>query len=117
MECIHYPAIEDYWSTSWPFATVTFSSVLKRDRFSLVLKFLHLNDNSKYITENQSAYTPGHEIVLDESMIGFKGRMGFLQYMPKKPTKWGLKAFVVADSVTDYGCNWKLYIGIKTKKN
>ena len=137
MECIHYPAIEDYWSTSWPFATVTFSSVLKRDRFSLVLRFLHLNDNSKYIAKGQpghdplykirpfmesliqnfqSAYTPGREIALDESMIGFKGRLGFLQYMPKKPTKWGLKAFVIADSVTGYGCNWKLYTGIKTKK-
>ena len=55
----------------------------------------------------QSAYTPGREIALDESMIGFKGRLGFLQYMPKKPTKWGL---------TGYGCNWKLYTGIKTKK-
>ena len=64
----------------------------------------------------QSAYTPGREIALDESMIGFKGRLGFLQYMPKKPTKWGLNAFVVVDSVTGYGCNWKLYTGIKTKK-
>ncbi len=28
-------------------------------------------------------------------MIGFKGRLGFVQYMPKKPIKWGLKAVVV----------------------
>ena len=91
MECIHYPTIEDYWSTSWPFATVSFSSVLKRYRFSLLLRFLHLNDNSKYIPKGrpghdplykirpfmdqlirnfQEAYTPSREISLDESMIG-----------------------------------------------
>ena len=36
-------------------------------------------------------------------MIGFKGRVSFIQYCPLKPTKWGLKAFVLADSET--GCN------------
>ena len=39
MECIHYPAIEEFWCTSWPFATGTFSSILKRDSFSLLLRF------------------------------------------------------------------------------
>ena len=28
-------------------------------------------------------------------MISFKGRQEFIQYMPKKPTKWGLKAFML----------------------
>ncbi len=45
-------------------------------------------------------------------MIGFNGRLGFVQYMPKKPTKWGLKAFVVSDSTTSYAFNWELYTGI-----
>ena len=53
MECIHYPAIEDYWSTSWPFATVTFSSVLKKDRFSLVLRFLQQQIYSKRSTRSR----------------------------------------------------------------
>ena len=35
-------------------------------------------------------------------MIGFKGRVGFCQYFPMKPTKWGLKAFVLTDSATGY---------------
>ena len=49
-------------------------------------------------------------------MIGFKGRLGFIQYMPKKPTKWGLKAFVLADAHTGYTYNWHLYTG-KTYKD
>ena len=138
MGLIHFPAIEDYWITSWPFANTTFSPVLKRDRFTLLLRFLHLNNNANYIPKGhpghdplfkirpfmealinnfQKAYVPGREISLDESMIGFKGRLGFAQYMPKKPIKWGLKAFVVADSVSGYTFNWRLYTGkcIKVK--
>ena len=51
---------------------------------------------------------------LDESMTGFKGGITFKQYMPKKPTKWGLKAFVLADSATGYAYNWRLYTGVQT---
>ena len=45
-------------------------------------------------------------------MIGFKGRLIFIQFMPQKPTKWGLKAYVLADSTTGYMYNWILYTGI-----
>lgn len=76
--------------------------VLKRDRFSLLLKFIHLNDNSGYIQKGdpghnplykihpfldpllanfQAAYVRGHELSLDEAMIGFKERLGFIQYL------------------------------------
>ena len=56
-------------------------------------------------------YTPEKELPLDEAMIRFKGRLYFIQYMPKKPTKWGLKAFVLADSKTGYTFRWHLYTG------
>jgi len=126
------PQIEDAWSTKWPFAMPTFSSILKRDRFSLLLRFLHLNDSTKYIPKGQpghdplcklrpfmdplldnfrAAYNLGREISIDESMMGFKGRLYFIQYMPKKPTKWGMKAFVLADSSSGYTHTWRLYAG------
>ena len=121
MGLINYPCTEDCWVTSWPFATVTFSSILKRNRFSLIMKFLHLNDSTKYVPKGQPGYdalyklrpfldslvsnfkagfTLGREVSVDEAIIGFKGRLWFIQYVPKKPTKWGMKAFVLADSVT-----------------
>ena len=99
---------------------------MKRDRFSLILQFLHLNDSANYIAKGQpghdplyklrpfmdplldnfkAAYNLGREIAIDESMIGFKGRLHFIQYMPKKPTKWGMKAFVLADSSSGYTGN------------
>lgn len=106
---------------------------MTRDRFSLLMKFLHLNDNSQYkkkgepghdplykvrpfvtplIEHFQSSYTLHREVSLDKSMIGFKGRLGFIQYMPKKPTKWGMKAFVLSDALTGYMYNWHLYTGM-----
>ena len=36
MGFVELPQIEDAWSTKWPFATTTFSSILKRDRFHLL---------------------------------------------------------------------------------
>ena len=59
----------------------------------------------------QKAYNPSRELSVDESMIGFKGRLSFIQYLPKKPTKWGMKAFVLADSKNRYTYNWRLYTG------
>ena len=38
---------------------------------------------------------------VDEAMIPFKGRLAFKQYMKDKPTKWGIKVFVLADAT-----NW-----------
>ena len=99
---------------------------------ALILRFPHLNDNRNYkkrgepghdplfklrpflqplIANFQRCYTLAKEISVDETMIGFKGRLIFIQYMPKKPTKWGLKAYVLADSTTGYMYNWILYTG------
>ena len=105
---------------------------MKRNRFSLVLRFLHLNDSTQYIRKGepghdplfklrpfieplfrcfQDSYTLSKEICVDESIIGYKGRLHFIQYMPKKPTKWGMKAYILADSQTGYLYNWYLYAG------
>ena len=44
-------------------------------------------------------------------MISYKGRLAFIQYMPKKPKKWGMKAWVLSESKTGYVYNWHLYTG------
>ena len=93
---------------------------------------MHLNDNSKYVKKGQPGHDPlfkvgsfldlliknfqqayhlSRKLSIDESMIGLKGRLSFIQYLPKKPTKWGMKAFVLADSRNGYTYNWRLYTG------
>ena len=56
----------------------------------------------------QSSYSPTENLSIDESMAGFKGRLAFLQYMPKKPHNW---AWVLADSSNGYVWNWSCTLG------
>ena len=44
-------------------------------------------------------------------MVGFRG---VKQYMPQKPTKWGIKAFTMADSSNGYLLNVLVYTGAET---
>jgi len=48
---------------------------------------------------------------IDEAMVKFKGRVFFRQYMPKKPTKWGIKVWMLAESKTGYMSNLDVYLG------
>ena len=48
MGIIHKPNVNSYWSMDELFATPSFSQIMSRDRFKLILKFLHFNDNSTY---------------------------------------------------------------------
>jgi len=38
-------------------------------------------------------YVPGRNVAINESTVGFKGRIKFKCYNLKKPTKWGLRIF------------------------
>ena len=50
-------------------------------------------------------------MAIDEGMIGYKGRLSFKQYMPAKPTKYGIKLFAICDSVTGYCLKCHIYTG------
>ena len=71
--------------------------------FDKVRPFLDL------VLENfKSYYQPHQHITINESMISYKGRLSFIQYLPKK---WGIKAWVLADSTNGYTWGCKLYTG------
>ena len=55
---IHYPKLEDYWAQYWPYSTLTFSRVMSRDCFSLILKFLHINDKKALKQNGGPGYDP-----------------------------------------------------------
>lgn len=117
----------DYWSgvTTQPFVTKTFS----RNRFKELLCYLHLASSADPNAPSQdklfkvrwlyelvknrciTSYSPSANLAVDEAMIGFKGRIGFKQYMPAKPTKWGIKVWSLADSANGYLLNFEFYTG------
>ena len=64
------------------------------------------------MTDNfQTNYYPNKELSADEEMVGFKGRVSMKQYMPGKPTKWGLKVWMLYDAHNSYACNLQVYTG------
>ena len=54
------------------------------------------------------------EVAVDEAMIKFQGRSSLKQYMPLKPTKRGIKGWVLADSHNDYFSKYEVYMGKKS---
>ena len=130
MGIIHQPDIPSYWKTSWESNIPFFHDVMPRDRFENIYWGLHIVPSSTTPTRRinkirplldtllpafQAALRPGREIAIDETMVGFKGVVGFRQYCPLKPTKWGLKSFVLADSKTGFVLDIIPYTGAETK--
>ena len=44
----------------------------------------------------QAHYHPHQQLAVDERMVKSKANTGMRQYMKDKPTKWGMKFFVLA---------------------
>ena len=62
MGTIHYTKLEDYRAQYWPFSTVTFSCVMSWDCFSLIFKFLHINDKKGQNQKGEPGYDPLYKI-------------------------------------------------------
>ena len=125
MGLIDVPTLEGYWQTSWEAEIPFFRRVMSRDRFLQIFWMLHVGDgqqridNIKLLCEAlianfQGHYYPSQNVAVDETMVGFRGRFGAKQYMPNKPTKYGIKAFTLASSDHGYMLNILLYIGADT---
>ena len=126
------PEIADYWAQEPILRSPRFPSVMTLKKFKAISRYPHFADNSKALSrddslydklwkvrnvidsidyQSQKVYTPGMHVSVDESMIGTKGCLSFLQYMPKKPTKWGIKVWVCCESQTGYICKYQVYTG------
>ncbi|GFS10164.1 PiggyBac transposable element-derived protein 4 [Elysia marginata] len=56
-------------------------------------------------------YIPGPMLTVDEQLMPWRGRCGFLQYLPSKPDKYGLKIFWICDAGKGYPLIGEPYLG------
>ncbi|KAK3735838.1 hypothetical protein QZH41_007478 [Actinostola sp. cb2023] len=131
------PCIADYWSSDPFLGNEGIKQVMTKNRFEELSRFLHFNDSSvepkrgadnfdclykvrpvlDYFNKKvQDIYNPSKNISVDEGMIAFKGRLSFRQYMPAKPTKYGIKVWIAADSKNGFVVNHKVYLGKEKDK-
>lgn len=121
------PQISDYWSKLILYKNnFVQEAKITRNRFRLLLSMLHFSDNENSIPGNKlykiewliqalneqyhKACTVGRKMCIDESMVPFRGRLSFRQYIPNKRHRYGIKLFKVCID-RGYTYTVKVYVG------
>ncbi|KAK7175582.1 hypothetical protein R3I93_002491 [Phoxinus phoxinus] len=128
--------IRDYWRTNTIFSLQFPHSVMTRDRYQVISWNIHMSDPDEDVHNDQKKGTPAYDrlfrlkpllddikhacrsfyhprqnLSVDERMVATKAHSGMTQYMKAKPTKWGFKLFVLADSSIGYTLDFAVYTG------
>ena len=100
-----------------------------RDRFKLILTY-HRFDNRSTRTKRRendrytplrdiwetvmkncsNAFFPHGSVTIDEQLFACKSRCSFIQYMPRKLSKFGIKYWLICDSEAGYVLNAMPYV-------
>ena len=59
-------------------------------------------------------YTPEQYVTIDESLMLYKGRLGWVQYIPLKRARFGIKYFMLCKSSSGYVWDFIIYTGKST---
>ena len=114
-------------------------NVMTQDSFKNCRRFIHLSDvitpnrrvtsgydplskiryvMKKIMSALRSGWIAGKKVTIDESMVKYCGRaVSFIQYMPKKPIKHGIKVFALCCAYTGYLLGYEVYLGKDTETN
>jgi len=100
---------------------------MSRTRFKALMALLHVVDPASeaqgdklrkvesfvnyFKTKCKELYQPKQNLAIDERMLRSRHRSGIRQYIKDKPTKWGIKLWVLADSSNGYTIDFDIYIG------
>ena len=133
MGIVRKRSYEAYWTTDPLLSTPIFSKVMSRNRFALILRSLHFCDNLKGYLESvtskikkiesvyeclrksfRESFYPYQNVVIDESLVLWRGNLSFRQYIPSKRHRFGIKLFVMCDCKTGYVQDLILYTGATT---
>jgi len=86
---------------------------MSQNRFLLILRLLHFTDNFNQIPGDRiykikpvietlrkkfkNSSSPGQKMCIDESIVEWKGRLCFKQFIHSKRHRFGIKLFVLCD--------------------
>nr|XP_055042852.1 piggyBac transposable element-derived protein 4-like [Misgurnus anguillicaudatus] len=136
MAMVKLISIRDYWRQDDVFSVPFPATVMSRERYRTISWNVHMshpeddkvNDRKRGTAEHDrlfrvkplmdticqaciNLYHPKRNLAVDERMVACKANTGMTQYMKAKPTKWGFKLFVLADSSNGYTVDFSVYTG------
>ena len=71
---------------------------------------------SMFLHNAQGAMIPGPFLTVDERLAAYRCRCRFIQYMPTKPAKYGIKLWMCCDADTKYVYNASICCGKENAK-
>ena len=116
---IHYlPETNLYWSTDELYYAPIYGESMCRDRWKQIMRFWHFNNNEDHDPNDPErdrlfkirklidclrgncaeAFEPGKDVCVDESLLLFKGRLHFRQYIRTKRARYGIKFYELCSS-------------------
>ena len=101
--------------------------IMSRKQYKALIAFLHVVDPDEEVPGDEprkvnsfiesfkepcrNLYQPTQNVAIDERMVRSRHRSRIRQYIKDKPTKWGIKLWVLADSTNGYTYDFNVYIG------
>ena len=70
-----------------------------------------------FIENYKKCCIPSFDLTIDEQLFPCKTQCPFVQYMPNKPDKFGIKFWLLVDVTSKYLCNGKPYLGKDASRN
>ena len=128
-----FPEQRFFWTGSTRVESI--ASVMSRDRFLEIKKWLHVVDNTDRPDSNDPNYDRAYKVrpllnivkenfrripkeehlSVDEQIIPFKGKSIMKQHMPNKPDRWGYKMFLLAGGSSGICYDFVFYTGKSNK--
>ncbi|XP_017790882.1 PREDICTED: piggyBac transposable element-derived protein 4-like [Habropoda laboriosa] len=122
-------SLDEYWSKNRLLRSDIFGEITSRDRYKLLLRMLHFADDHESNSDRlwrirevinrlrrsfSDAFYPYQNLFIDESLLLYKGRLSFKQFIPSKRNRFGIKSFVLCDCKTGYVQDFIFYSGSGT---
>ncbi|CAK9801709.1 PiggyBac transposable element-derived protein 4 [Anthophora quadrimaculata] len=126
MGLVRLPKIHLYWSRNEEYHQAFPSTVMSRNRFKLLLRFIHFSNNEENEPSNRLSkiihiidilnrsfkeyYNPDEILCVDESLVPFRGRIIFRHNLKQKRHRYGIKIFKLCCGA-GYTYSFQIYTG------
>ena len=115
---------------SFEFGSEFFRKTMARNKFQRIMKFIRFDSkrrrhihiqgdlyapfrylNEAFTSNCKQVYQPYPSLTIDEQLLPMRNRCRFIQYMPQKPDKFGIKFWAMVDVQTNFCIDYFPYLG------